>query len=81
MRKSPKTTKVFIPENFLPYGILKIDIHDQASEKGPSWHKIHHITKYLEVCEQHLLSVSCKMLPIKLFIDRKMFTSIGSADH
>ena len=30
-------------------------ICDQASEKGPRWHKIHHIQccKYLEFCVQH----------------------------
>ena len=33
---------------------------------------------YLEFYEQYLLSVSCKMLPIKLFIDGKMFTYIRS---
>ena len=27
--------------------------------------------KYLEFCVQYLLSVSCKMLPIKLLIDGK----------
>ena len=29
--------------------------------------------KYLELRIQHLHSLSCKMLPIKLFIDAKMF--------
>ena len=34
--------------------------------------------KYLEVCVQYLVS---KMLPIKLYIDGKNFTSIALGDH
>ena len=36
---------------------------------------------YLEFCVEYLLSVSCKMLPMKLLIDGKMFTYIAVADH
>ena len=34
--------------------------------------------KYLEVCVQYLLSVICKMLSIKLFIDGENLTLIYS---
>ena len=58
-------------------------ICDWASEKTPSWHKIHHIknSKYLALCVQYLLFVSFKVLHIKFFIDGKNFTSITLADH
>ena len=36
---------------------------------------------YLELCVQYLLSVSCKMLPMKLLIDGKKFTYIALGDH
>ena len=36
---------------------------------------------YLEVCVQIVLSVSCKMLPMTLLIDGKMFTYVALADH
>ena len=36
---------------------------------------------YLEFCAQYLISVSCIMLPMKLFIDGKNFTYIALADH
>ena len=36
--------------------------------------------KYPEFCVQYLLSVSCKMLAIKLFFDGEYFTSIALAD-
>ena len=32
--------------------------------------------KYLEFCEQYLLSVSCRMLPMKFLIDGTNFTYI-----
>ena len=35
---------------------------------------------YLEFCVQYLLSVSCKILPIKLLIDIQYFTYIALAD-
>ena len=54
---------------------------DQASKKGPSLLKIHHTTKSYEFCVPYLLYRSCKMLPIKLLIDGKNFTSMTSADH
>ena len=37
--------------------------------------------KYLTFCVQHLLFVSYKMLPIKLFVDDKNFISMALADH
>ena len=36
---------------------------------------------YLEFCVQYLLSVSCKMLPMKVFIYGKIFIYIDLADH
>ena len=36
---------------------------------------------YLEFCVQYLLSVSCKMLPMKLLIDGENFIYIALADH
>ena len=36
---------------------------------------------YLEFCVQYFLSVSCKMLPMKLLCDDKNFTCIALADH
>ena len=36
---------------------------------------------YLEFCAQYLLSVSCKMLPMKLLIDGKNFTLVALADN
>ena len=49
---------------------------DWASEKGPSWHMYKYTIsqngKCLEFFVQYLLSVSCKMLPIKCFIDGKI---------
>ena len=36
---------------------------------------------YHELCVQYLLSVSCKVLPMKLFIDGKHVTNIALADH
>ena len=50
---------------------------DRASEKGPSRHKIHHITKWYIFYN----IVNCNMLPMKLFIDGEMFTYIALADH
>ena len=58
-------------------------ICDRASKTRPSGNKIHHITKctYHEFCVQYLLSVSCNMLPMKLFMNGKKFTFTASADH
>ena len=36
---------------------------------------------YLELCVQYLLSVSCKMLPMKLLINGHHFTYIALADN
>ena len=36
---------------------------------------------YLEFCVQYLLSVSCRMLPVKLLIDGTNVTDIALADH
>ena len=36
---------------------------------------------YLEFCVEYLLSVSCKMLPMKLLIDGKIFTYITIVDN
>ena len=36
---------------------------------------------YLEFCVQYLLSVSCKMLPMNLFIYGKNVTYVALADH
>ena len=36
---------------------------------------------YLEFSVQYLLSVSCKMLLMKLFVNGENFTYIASADH
>ena len=55
-------------------------ICDQTSEKGPSGHKIHNGT-YLELCVQYLLSVSCKMYPMKLLTDGKTVTYIALVEH
>ena len=56
---------------------------DRANEKGPSGHKIHHITKrYIsQVLVKYLLSVNCKMLPMKLCFDGKNFSYITVTDH
>ena len=56
---------------------------DQASEKRPSGNKytISQNGTYLEVCVEYSLSVSCKMLPMKLLIDGKTLTYIALADH
>ena len=35
----------------------------------------------LEFCVQYLLSVSCKMLPMKIFIDGENFTYTALAAH
>ena len=40
-----------------------------------------HNGKYIEFCVQYLLSVSCKMLPMKLLTDGKNFTYIALVDH
>ena len=37
--------------------------------------------KYLEFCAQYLLSESCKILPINLFINGKSVISIVLADY
>ena len=55
-------------------------ICDRPSNKGPSdtnYTISQNGTKYVEFCVQDLLSLSCKMLPIKLFIDGKNFTVIA----
>ena len=36
--------------------------------------------KYLDGCVHHLVSVNCKMLSIKLYIDGKNFISIALGD-
>ena len=36
---------------------------------------------YIEFCVQYLLSVSCRMLPMKLIMNGTNFTYIALADH
>ena len=50
------------------------NISDQASRNGSSWHKTHLIAnvKYFGFRVQDLLSVSCKMMLIKLFVNGKI---------
>ena len=50
---------------------------DQVGTK----YTISHNGKYLEFCAHYLLSVSSKVLPIKLCIDGKNVTSVALADH
>ena len=52
---------------------------DQVGTK----HTNSHNGTYLEFCVQYLLSVSCKMLPMKLLADDKDFTynNIALVDH
>ena len=50
---------------------------DQVGTK----YTISQIGTYLEFCVQYLISVSCTMLPMTLFIDGKNFTYIALADH
>ena len=53
----------------------------QQRDQVDTKHTVSQNHKYLELCIQHLYSVSCKMLPVKLFIDAKMFDLMAVVNH
>ena len=66
---------------FLPnYGIINVTGPAKRDQVGTKYTNSHNGT-YLEFCVQCLLSVSCKMFPMKFLTDGKNFIYIALVDH